>query len=60
LTEDMPEKLLFETMVFDDEEGTEWLGLIALHPETRKWLIQVILKDGDSVLRKRIDRENEK
>ena len=50
--------LLFETMVFDDEEGTEWIGVIALHPETNEWCLQVILKDGEPVLRKRIEKEN--
>jgi hypothetical protein len=33
LSINLPEALLFETMLFDDERGTEWLGVIALHPE---------------------------
>ena len=54
----LPPSLLFETMVFDDEEETEWIGVIAMHPETKEWCLQVILKDGEPVLRKRIEKEN--
>jgi hypothetical protein len=43
MLDNLPKSLLFETMVFDSEEGTEWLGVIALHPETREWCLQVIL-----------------
>jgi hypothetical protein len=51
LSINLPEALLFETMLFEDEEGTEWLGVIALHPETNDWCLQVIMKDGEVVLR---------
>jgi hypothetical protein len=53
MLDNLPESLLCETMVFNSEEGTEWLGVIALHPETREWCIQAILKNGVSILRKR-------
>ncbi|MFD2679252.1 hypothetical protein [Bacillus seohaeanensis] len=58
MTEGLPEVLLFETMIFEDEVGTEWIGIIALHPSNREWLLQIILKDGVPVLRKRIEEEN--
>jgi hypothetical protein len=58
MTKGLPEALLFETMIFEDSEGTEWIGIIAIHPDSREWLLQVLLKDGVSVLRKRIEKEN--
>jgi hypothetical protein len=58
MTEELPEALFFETMVFEDSEGTEWIGIIALHPNSREWLLQILLKDGIPVLRKRIEKEN--
>jgi hypothetical protein len=51
----LPESLLFETMLYEDKGDTEWLGVIALHPETNEWCLQVILKDGVVVLRKKVD-----
>ena len=59
MLDNLPESLLFETMVFDHEDGTEWLGMVAMDVETREWYLQVILKDGEPVLRKRIEKENE-
>ena len=53
-----PDSLLFETMLFEDEYGTEWLGLIAMDLETREWYLQMILKNGEPVLRKRVEKEN--
>lgn len=55
---DLPESLLFETMVFDGEDGTEWLGIIGMQIDSREWHLQVILKDGEPVLRRRIEKEN--
>ncbi|MFC6040523.1 hypothetical protein ACFPYN_13940 [Paenisporosarcina macmurdoensis] len=51
----LPESLLFETMLYEDDIKTEWLGVIALHPKTNEWCLQVILKDGVVVLRKKAD-----
>ena len=48
----LPEPLLFEMMVFDCEDGTEWLGIVAMNIETREWYLQMILKDGEPVFRK--------
>jgi hypothetical protein len=59
LLETMPEALLFETMLVCDEEGTEWLGVVALHPETNEWCLQVILKEGEPVMRELVEKENE-
>ncbi|WP_240376102.1 hypothetical protein [Bacillus piscicola] len=55
--EPLPEFLLFETMLYVDEEGKDWLGAIALHPETNEWCLQVILHHGKTVYRKRLKEE---
>jgi hypothetical protein len=55
----LPESLLFETMVFEDSKGTEWIGIIALDPNSREWLLQMILKDGVPVLRRLVEKEND-
>lgn len=55
----LPESLLFEMMVFDHEDGMEWLGTIAMNIGTREWYLQMILKDGKPVFRKRIEKEND-
>ncbi|MBG9545520.1 hypothetical protein ABE29_23045 [Cytobacillus firmus] len=60
LIKNMPETLIFETMVFYDNEGTEWLGAVALHPDTKESCLQVVLKDGEPVLRKLVEKENDK
>ena len=57
MTKGLPDPLLFETMMFEDEQGTEWIGAIASHPESREWLIEIILKNGEPVLRKLVGRE---
>jgi hypothetical protein len=54
----LPEKLLFETMLVEDNQGTEWIGAIASHPNSREWLIKIILKNGEIVLRKLVGKEN--
>lgn len=54
----LPEAMLFETMLYEDLEKTEWLGVIALHPETNEWCLQVILKNGKPVLRKKVEKED--
>lgn len=55
--DELPESLLFETMLYENG-GTEWLGVIALHPETNEWCQQVILKDGKPVLRRKVEVED--
>lgn len=60
LIKNLPETLIFETMLFYDDEGTEWLGAVALHPDTRESCFQVVLKDGEPVLRKLVEKENGK
>ncbi|KAB7665152.1 hypothetical protein [Bacillus sp. B1-b2] len=58
MLEGLPKSLLFETMMFESEEQIEWIGMVAIDLETREWYLQVILKDGVPVLRKRIEKEN--
>ncbi|KZZ85055.1 hypothetical protein [Bacillus sp. SJS] len=55
LLRDLPEKLLFETMIYEHEEGTEWIGAVVMDSETREWYLQVLLKDGEAVIRQKVD-----
>ena len=55
----LPEPLLFEMMMFEREDGTEWLGIVAMNIGTREWYLQIILKDGEPVFRKIIEKEND-
>lgn len=57
MIKELPEQLMFETMMFNDSEGTEWIGAIVSHPDSRQWLLQIILKDAKPVLRKLIEKE---
>lgn len=56
MLDNLPESLLFETMVFDHKDGTEWLGLVAMDVGTREWCLEVILQDGEPVHRKREEK----
>ncbi|MGE7660261.1 hypothetical protein ACQKL6_00960 [Peribacillus sp. NPDC097197] len=56
----LPEPFLFETMVFDrEEDGTEWLGIIAMNIGTREWHLQLILKNEEVVYKKEIKKERD-
>jgi len=47
--EKLPESLLFETLQIEDEEGTEWIGVIGMDEDTRIWCVQILLKDGEQI-----------
>jgi hypothetical protein len=59
LREGLPESLIFETMLYEDQQGTEWIGVIGYPLDTRKWHLQIILKNEESVLSKRVEKEND-
>ncbi|MDN3436496.1 hypothetical protein QMA04_00255 [Planococcus sp. APC 3900] len=48
----LPETFLYEIMIVDDEYSNEWIGAIAFHPDTPEWCLQLILKNGDLLIRK--------
>lgn len=52
---ELPEKLLFETMIYEQEYGTEWIGAVVMDSETREWYLQVLLKDGEAIIRQKVD-----
>lgn len=52
LFEAIPETLLYELMIVDDELGNVWVGAIAFYPNSPDWCLQVITKNGAMVLRK--------
>lgn len=51
LFEELPETLLYEIMVADDEEENEWVGGIAFYPNLSDWCLQVITKNDELILR---------
>jgi hypothetical protein len=56
----LPDPLLLETLLYIDAEGNEWLGVIGVELETRVWLIQVVLKNGETLLTNKLVKENDK
>ncbi|MFB1082170.1 hypothetical protein [Jeotgalibacillus sp. JSM ZJ347] len=57
--ENVPDALRFETMLVYDPKGNDWLGAIALYPVTKEWLMQVILKNGHSLYRRKVTDNEE-
>lgn len=55
MLDNLPKSLLFETMVLDHDDGTEWMGIVAMDVQTRQWYLQVVLKDSEPVLRNRLE-----
>ncbi len=51
LFEVVPETLLYEIMVVDDEAKDEWIGAVAFYPNRPDWCLQVITKNGELILR---------
>lgn len=56
LSVELPESMIFETMLYYDDENVEWLGMIAMDVDTREWYYQSIFKDSVPVLRRRITK----
>lgn len=52
LFEEVPTTFLYEVMVVDDEEKSEWVGAIAFYPDTPNWCLQVITRNDEIVFRK--------
>ena len=51
LFEVVPETLLYEIMIADDETKNEWVGAVAFYPNLPDWCLQVITKNGELILR---------
>ena len=49
---ELPETLLYEIMIVDDEERNEWIGAVAFYPDSPEWCLQVITKNGQLLYRK--------
>ncbi|OXT14905.1 hypothetical protein B9K06_23750 [Bacillus sp. OG2] len=50
----LPRSLNFETMLYEDIEGIEWIGAVALNLNNRQWKYLIIIKDGEPILRRRL------
>ena len=48
---DLPETLLYEMMIVDDERGNEWVGAIGFHVDSPEWCILIVTKNGVTVYR---------
>lgn len=47
----LPETLLYELMIVDDERGNEWVGAIGFHVDSPEWCILIVTKNGVTVYR---------
>ena len=52
LFDDLPETLVYEIMIVDDELANVWVGAIAFYPNSPEWCLQVITKNDEMVFRK--------
>ena len=52
LFEIVPETLLYEIMLAEDEIENEWIGAVAFYPNRPDWCLQVITKNGELILRR--------
>lgn len=41
----VPETLLYEIMLVEDEKGNTWAGSVCFYPHSPNWCLQVILKN---------------
>ncbi|PLT35772.1 hypothetical protein [Bacillus sp. V5-8f] len=53
----LPDPLLFETMLYIDEEANEWIAGIGVEVSSRKWLYTVWLKNGETVSDKFLNQQ---
>lgn len=51
LFDDLPETLVYEIMIVDDELANVLVGAIAFYPNSPEWCLQVITKNGVMVYR---------
>lgn len=54
----LPETLVYEIMIVDDELANVWVGAIAFYPNSPDWCLQVITKNGEMVLRNVLSNTN--
>lgn len=52
LFDELPETLVYEIMVVDDEQNNVWVGAICFYPDSPEWCLQVITKNDDLVFQK--------
>lgn len=55
---DLPKSLLYEIMVYEDEQNDKYVGGIAFHPNSPEWCLQAITKNGEIIYRKTFPLEN--
>lgn len=55
---ELPESLLYEIMVYEDEQNDEYVAGIAFHRNSPEWCLQAITKNDEIVYRKTLPLEN--
>ncbi|MFJ8065492.1 hypothetical protein ACIQYS_12745 [Psychrobacillus sp. NPDC096426] len=48
---ELPETLVYEIMIVDDEKNNVWVGAISFYPDSPEWCLQVVTKNGELVFR---------
>ena len=51
LFNEVPDTFLYEVMVVDDNQCNEWIGAVAFYPNTPNWCLQVVIKNGELLMR---------
>lgn len=52
LFDELPETLVYEIMIVDDEQNNVWVGAISFYPNSPEWCLQAITKNDDLIFRK--------
>lgn len=47
----LPETLLYELMIYDDEIHNCWVAGVAFYPDSSEWCLQIIVKNDEIVYR---------
>lgn len=47
----LPNTLVYEIMIVDDEKSNVWIGAIGFYPNSPEWCLEVVTKNDELVLR---------
>ena len=54
----LPESLLYEIMVYEDDQNDEYVAGIAFHPNSPEWCLKAIIQNDELIYRKTLPLEN--
>ena len=52
LFDELPETIVYEIMIVEDEQNNAWVGAVCFYPNNPEWCLQAITKNDDLVFRK--------